>query len=218
MILALPITGFWLIFASSKTPRLPEKTLPALTLFKVTAIIDLVVMSLMALILLIVSIMLFVAANELRQWGGDGIFMGIGFFMLLIAGGVVVFAIIYFRALLGIIKGLRNGITYNIFQPLPSVKIFSILTYIGVGISVFGALITIAATNFIMQNVWNVLQMIPRELHSIITPLIDGLSNTAISTFFTLVTSGGIVVCLVVLNQFNNSLQASAEAQHDGVE
>ncbi|MCL1820517.1 MAG: zinc ribbon domain-containing protein, partial [Oscillospiraceae bacterium] len=72
MILALPVTGFWLIFAASKMPRLPEKTLTSLTLFKVSIIIDLVVSCIIGLLFVIVSIVLFAGASL------DGAFVAVG--------------------------------------------------------------------------------------------------------------------------------------------
>jgi hypothetical protein len=62
MIIALPVTGFWLIFAASKAPMTPEKSLTSLLLFKISIIIELVVLCLAALLIVIVAVLLFVAA------------------------------------------------------------------------------------------------------------------------------------------------------------
>ncbi|MCL2002577.1 MAG: zinc ribbon domain-containing protein [Oscillospiraceae bacterium] len=199
MLLALPITGFWLMFASAKAPRLPEKTLPALTLFKVSVTIDLVVACLAGLLLLIVSIVFFAAGDTVSSFsGGAGFVYGLGFLVLLIAGGVVTFGVIYFKAASGIVQGIRNGITYNAFHPLPGIKTFTILTYIGVGFAVLGAIITAAAVGFV-SNMFS-------ALPGFFNIFEDILTDNALSALFTLMTSGGIVVCLVALTQFNNSL------------
>ena len=83
----------------------------------------------MALALLILSINLFSAASN--AWIMAGGMRFAGFLAFLIAGGLVAFIIIYFKAVLKVIDTLRNNILGNVFNPLREIKIFTILTYIG---------------------------------------------------------------------------------------
>ncbi|MDR0326168.1 MAG: zinc ribbon domain-containing protein [Oscillospiraceae bacterium] len=208
MLLALPITGFWLIFAASKTPAMPEKTLPALTLFKVYVIINLVIMCLYALLCLIASIALFYVAGEVGNSyysSGQGVLAGIGFVGLLITGGIVTFSIIYFRATLKVVGGIRNGIERNTFDAIPDISVFSILSYIGIGFSVLNGLMTAASFRAINEALWS----LPSDIGNIIRPLLMGGSGSTATfyVFFSLVASAGTVICIIVLNQFNNSLK-----------
>ena len=202
MIMALPITGFWLIFAASKMPKMPEKTLPALTLFKVSIIIELVGSCFLALALLIGSIALFVVGANLSDWGGGEAFYAGGSAMLLVTGGVVAFIVIYYKAILSVISGIRDGIMRNLFNPLPGIKTFTILAYIGIGVSV---LFTSLSSFLLPQYMNMIIYAIPSDYQDIVESMLPS-SGSGFTLFFTLVMNAGIVVCIVVLNQFNNSL------------
>ena len=62
--LLLPIIGFWFMYASSKTPGIADRAITAVTLFKVSVIIDLVILSVAAIIFVIVSVLIFAVANS----------------------------------------------------------------------------------------------------------------------------------------------------------
>ena len=102
IMLALPVTGFWFIFAASKVPKMPEKTMTALTLFKVSIIIDLVLKCLAAFVMLIASFIVFAGAGAVQNYYyssiGSGVMIFAGLVILLIAVGMAIFIIIYFRA------------------------------------------------------------------------------------------------------------------------
>ena len=208
LMLALPIIAFWLIFAASNSPKLPEKTLPALTMFKVYIIITMVFMCLVALLMLIASLGIFVAAGTTSNSynpDGAGVLMAVGFFVLLLGGVLAVFMVIYYRALFRLIGGIRNGITYDTYTPLtplPGVKIFSILAYISVGFTVLSTIIS----NVAVRNIGSFARQIPPDMRAMLEPYMDSMSNNTFSTIFNLMTSAGIILCIVVLNKFNNSL------------
>ena len=208
-ILALPVTGFWMMFVASKQPRLPEKSITALKLFKASIIIDLVVTSLAGLICVIVAILIFSAASYI---GGGA--MAIGLVVLLIAGGMVTFIIIYFKAVLQMLAGIGNGFTYNSFNPLPGIKTFTILTYIMVGFSVLGAISTViavtAATAFLNNILWSLPDFISGAVRDMLLPSSGVL---AFQTLCTLLTAAGTVMCIIVLNQFNTKLIARSYGQ-----
>jgi len=211
-LLALPVSGFWLIFAASKQPKLPEKTLTSLTLFKVSIIITLVFTAIAALGGIIAGILLFAAAGAATSYAGagGGAVTAAGLFALLIAAGAVVFIVIYFKAVLKILTGIRNGLTYNSFTPLPEMKRFTILTYIMVGFAVLSAIMTAAAIGLMH----NVLGMLPDFLYSAMASmLLASPATAALNLLLTLSYNAGIVMCIIVLNQFNNKLMARGYRQ-----
>jgi hypothetical protein len=199
--LALPVTGFWMIFVASKQPKLPEKTTTSLKLFRVSIIIELVFICLAALIVVIVAIVIFGAGSQL---GGGA--MAVGLIALLVAGGMVTFIIIYFKAVLQMLGGLNHGVTYNTFNPLPGIKTFTILTYIMVGFSVLGALMNIiavsAASSFVNQILWQ----LPDFMRGVVGGIFPSSGVLAFQTMCTLMTAAGTVMCIIVLNQFNEKI------------
>ena len=88
-----------------------------------------------------------------------------------------------FKAALGVLGGIRKGISTNVFVPLPSMKLFTVMACIFIGFAVLGALWTFRNAALGYVDMW-----------------------TGISGLFTLVTSGGSVVCIVALHRFNGSL------------
>ena len=203
-ILALPVTGFFLIFAASKMPKLPEKTLTALKLFKVSIIITLVVVSLVALLGLIVGLIIFTLASEI---GGGATLVGL--IALLVAAGAVVFIIIYFKAVLKILTALRNGITYNSFAPIPELGRFTILTYIMVGFAVLSSVVIIASMSFAHNLLYN----LPDFFADILRSAIPSQSTMALDMIMTLAYNAGIVIPIVVLNQLNARLTGNQNNQ-----
>ena len=214
ILLTLPVIGFWLIFAASRSPRLPEKILPALTLFKVRIIIDLVMACLVILVLLIAVLALLIGASVTSgypsyYYNGSGALMIIGIVLLIVTCGATVYMIIYYRSLLGTLRGIRNGITLNWFNPLRGVKTFSVLTYINVGFTAIGA-ITTAFTSSLINNrlYYDLIYDLPRELRQIIEPFLSTLRNSVYSAVFNLIASAGIIICVIVLNRVSNSLSS----------
>jgi len=201
--LALPVIGFWFIYVASKQPKLPEKTITSLKLFKVSIIIDLVFICLAALVILVAAIIVFGATGYL----GGGV-AAVGVVALLVAGGMVVFIIIYFKAVLQMLAGLSHGVTYNTFNPLPGIKTFTILTYIMVGFSVLSTLLSFIVASAAQDFVWDIIYALPREFRDFIT--IDSIfpSSGALTfqTMCTLMTAAGTVMCIIVLNQFNEKI------------
>jgi len=164
---------------------------------------------LVALVLLIISIALFAGASQVGRgfYEVSGVITVVAFIALLAAGGFVTYIVIYFRAVLRIIDGIRKGFISNSFKSLPGINVFTMLTYIGVGFTVLGSLISVAFIGSVYGMIYEVIYFLPHDLRGIINPFIGSISSNAFSTFMTLVTSGGIVVCVVALNQFNATLR-----------
>jgi len=206
----LPIIGFWLAYSAAKAPRLPEKTLSALTLFKVSVVIDLVIVCLVALVFLIVSVALLIGSGAVRQgpYYGTGVLSAIGIAFLVLTVIIVVFIIIYYRAILRIFRGIRDGIMYNYLTPLRGVGVFSVLTYIGLVFSIIAAIGMISSAGFINNLVSDAINSIPMDYFGISGGLLGSVANTNIfSSLCTIIHSLGSILCIVVLNRFNNSLK-----------
>ena len=212
ILLALPVIGFWLLFAASKRPSIPEKALPALTLFKVSVVIGLAAICLIVLLLLVVSIALLIAAN-----GTSGIFninsaalVIVGVVFLVITCCFAVYFFFYYKSLLGLLNGIRKGIVFNSFVPLPGVKVFSVMTYISIGASVLGLINSAISLNLVnnlaANSLWN---NIPSEYINIFERIVPSFANVALSSVFSIAANAGVILCVIVLNRFSNSITRS---------
>jgi len=211
LILALPVTGFWLIFAASKAPKLPEMSLNALKLFKVYAIIALVQSCFSGLLFLIGAIILFVSSSALSSLGvSGGIAAFAGIILLIAAGAVVAVAVLYFKAILKILANLLNGVTQNVFVPLPDIKMFTLLTYISVGLSAVGALASMIISIVVGSYISAVTSMLPDFIGSMVQNIFG--TGLPLDEFFTLAGLAGIVICVLVLNKFNNHYFGNSSA------
>jgi hypothetical protein len=202
LFLALPILGFWLIFASSKVPQLSEQIPTALTLFKVSAIIDLVILCLAGLLLVIMGLLLFVAAAAL---GSGGVFFA-GVFLIGIAVVVVAIAVVYFKLTMGVLGGIRENIERNTLTPIPKIEMFSIITYIFTGFSALVALITMVAVAWLENFVDSFIRELPREIRNMVMDFLPDTSGVSLSSFFTLVACAGVVACIIALNEMNKKM------------
>ena len=206
---ALPIIGFWMIFAASKSPRLPEKTLPALTMFKVVLVIRLVGMCLVILAMLIVAAAFMIGSSFFGPgYYNSGILIGVGVGLLIGMAVALVIAIVYFKAVFGVIKGIRNGIYRNIVSPLRGVTLFSVFAYIGAVSTIITSLtssfVSAASTGWIDE----MLNILPGEYQGFYGSLMGTLPNyNVLYMLFTLMLSVGTVLCVIVLGRFNNSLK-----------
>ena len=205
ILMVLPIIGFWLIFVASKMPKVPEKTMTALTLFKVSIIIGLVLSGFVALVMLILSVVFIAGAGvDPSYYTGylNGSYMIIlGIMFLIIVAIAVTLIVIYYRSVLMLISGIRKGIANNSFNPLPGIKTFSIFTYIIVVFAVLSTLlmaVSAGSINTLMNDAYGSIEAIK--------PYISSYTVSAFSIVSTLASNAGIVICVIVLNRFNNSL------------
>lgn len=209
LILAVPIIGFWLIFAASKAPRLPEKIMPALTMFKVYAIIALVGIGLIALLGIIAcAVLIFISFTESGSYfpGGSAILMVIGVVLLLVLIGLAVFNVVYIKALLNILSGLRNNIIYNAFAPLRGVRVFTVLYYISVGIAVLMSLSSLMVPVSMSEAIYT----FPYEMQEIMLSFDYSSSQYALSFILTTAAYAGNIICIVLLNRLNRQLSYGA--------
>jgi hypothetical protein len=201
VLLAIPAIGFFLMYAASKAPKLPERTLSALVLFKVTAILNLVSSCLAVLSILFLSFSFIF--NIFYDWAFfeplSDFLRIIGLLMLPVAVIIAVFSIIYFKFTMDVLGGIKKGIALNTFNPLPRIRVFTVLTCIIVGLMVLLAATGATSLSMLDGFVNNIFyQLGGTETYSMV--------SIALSTIFTLVESAGVIICVVVLNRFNKSL------------
>jgi len=197
----LPIVSLWMIFMASTSPRAPEKSITALSLFRVTFFVHLCVIMAGAVLLAL-------------RFGSDGqALFGLSIFdspldLVLILGGlavVVLYVTFFYGSLFSMIKGIRDGIYSNMFDALSGVGPFSVINYI-VGIFVIlGAVVLI------------VLGVLPDALPISLPEVISynaynwfgesGNMALALLAFTLILSRAGSLVCTNVVNQFNNGLE-----------
>lgn len=200
-LLALPITAFWLIFASSKIPKLPEKTLPALTCFKIYVIINFVLQCFLGLMLLIAGVLAFLEGAASRFNTTTYYLIGIGFFIFAVIS--LVAHILCYRFTLSVLASLRQSFFSNVIVPIKGIVPFTILTYISVGLAIFSSITWPVILHQLSRFIIN---FVPDFALNFIH--VPSLPAAILSTFFVLLFSGGVVVCVVALNMFNSRVLA----------
>lgn len=171
-------------------------TLTALNMFKVAAII----------IMVLLGIVLGISGFALLFSYMSGIFF---LFILAFVGGIAFLIIkFYFLALFGVIGGIRDRIYNRKFAPLEGLNSFVMLSYIGIAatliLTLFGTLTpspeVIHYTPTMQVDMFgNVVAHVP--LPSVnINPTTPGTSPWAF--FFTLLDASGMLLCLHTLKKF----------------
>jgi hypothetical protein len=228
------------MFAAAKNPSQPDKTLPALMLFKVNLIISLIVAGLFILLSTIISVALIIAGYKLQDALGNsgfdipqivydiiGVATLIGVGLLVLIAIMVVIIVFYYKALLSLLKGIREGITKNTRGPLPGVILFTVFTCISVASALITAIATAVAIGFLNAAVSNFLNEflneflysldIPVEVWGYIDGFIEGFVDTEalfgspITGLLPVVRNAGILMLIISLNLFNGRLKAKAE-------
>ena len=206
---ALPIAGFWLIFAASKSSKpsgLQGKALPALVLFKVKIIINLVLACFVPLIALVLSV---VAMTGGSVFGIDGV-MAVGIILLLLTAGTAVLVIIYYKAVFRVVGGIREGLVKNTVKPLRGLNAFSVLTYIFVGFSILFGVISLLAVSVIGRLIGDIMNYLPSGLYAVMEQIVPSAASVGISLICTAAINVGTVICVVSLSRLNNNLKNKA--------
>jgi len=219
ILIALPIIGFWMIYFASKFPRLPDRALPAITLFKTSVIINLVAECLVMFILLILSIFFFIAAAAIGSSFyssmdfGPAVFTALGVVILIATVMALILVIFYFRSILRVLNGIRNGVTGGPVFELPGIKAFTVFICIFTGVSLFSALIYVVAYPIIfgdsISNMYSTLYSLPYEFRRFIEPFVTSMElRVVLSSISSFVTNVGSIILVIVLNRFNNKLKS----------
>jgi hypothetical protein len=208
VITVLSIIGFWMVFSASRDTAL--RLLPALTLFKVAAIMALVIfciaMGLIMLALLIVSI----AALAYEPVAGVIVLLG----MLIIVAAFVVMLVFYYIALLRMIKGFRNNIIYNDFSPIRGVVPFTVMTVIGLVIAFLGMVFVFWLDDVSGDWLHYLIVEFGAEFGDYFDDALFTTGNNfgglMVSAIATISTSVGWLLIVIVLNKINGSLKREA--------
>jgi len=212
----LPITGFWLIYSASKSPRLPERSLTAIKFFKSSVIITLIIECILVLALIILSIALFLGAfatGAFMNGGTAQIIMNvIGVTLLITAAIVLVFTILYLRSVLRLLNGIRDGLSGKPVFSLPGIKFFTVFTCIMLGFALLSSLSTLSTlstyTGDMYASTLSTLSDLPDEFATIFEPF---LTNTGfiyvISLISGIAANIGTLLYIIGLNRFNKSLR-----------
>jgi len=188
-LLSLQITGFSLLYSAAKRPRLPERSLTALTLFQVYAIILVTLIGIAMIILLILGMVTVAAAALYVNIYQFAIIAVIAFVVFIL---LILFTVFYFTSLLRMINGLKQGILNNSFAPIRGVTMFTVLSFILMGIWLI-ALIANAVHSDFSVNFW----ITAGGTQTVIQP-------TAVTT---LITYTGNILWIIVLNKFASELK-----------
>ena len=200
--LALPIVGFWLLYAASKSMGAPGKALAGLTLIKISVIISLVEMCFIPLGILAVAVLI-ITGGGLLGFGGA---MVTGIAMLPVAAGSAAVIIIYYRAVLRIIGGIRAGLSQGIMQPLRGVKVFTVFTFIFISFAILFALISFLVLSVLGGLVGDFMYYVPSEYSFVLDMLLPSAATAGLSALCAAAVNVGKILCVVSLNRFNNNL------------
>ena len=213
-LLALPIIALWMIYMASSQPRLPEKTITALTLFKVSAIIQLVFVGIAAAGVLIGLIVGGIAAAIVDP-------LALVIFLIvavIIIGFFAMYIYLYFVSIFRILAGIKSNLTGNVFTPLRGVTPLMVIVVITSAFSIIGGLITMVASPHINVIFNDLIWAMPHEVQSIMRDVMPmfGSGTMMFSMFMSILSSIGIVMCVSVLNSFNNTLKQEAFSDFGG--
>lgn len=186
---AMPVIALWLIFAASTRPMMPEKTLTALTLFKITAVFMLFSAGLMipTLVILFLETFLFTPYPIIGPPHVSTTYI------TLVAAYVAV-SLLYYIPLLKILSNIRQSIIFNTIHPVHIVRLFTVsavlMVIFRISSSIFLATVGIYA---LMDNsAW------------FINSLMQGLlTATTLSIVSNLVISAGIIILVICLNKLS---------------
>jgi MFS family permease len=213
-VVSLPIVGLWLMYAASKSPWLPNKTQPAITLFKISAIITFVGECIMVFILVIVAIVLIIvgiAAGYDSYSSYESVLINVIAIVLLISAIVaLVISIIYFKSILRLLAGIKSGMQGNPVYELPGIRTYTVLTCIMIGAVLLGTIISFVTLSTISGDVryymYSALYDLPSEIRSIIEPFINGFGiSLVVSSISSVVAYVGSLILVIALNRFNPS-------------
>ena len=203
---ALPIVGFWFIYAASKKPQKPEKTLVALTLFRVHTIINLVMMCLVVLSVLVIALTLFFLADPL----------GIDFasiFPALLASTFIMLLLIplYYVPILRILESIKQNIVNNTFNPIRGLLPFTIVTFITCGLGVLGVIVGFTSMGILLAYMddglaWLMQQLPGADMAGLITLGSILMASFGLALVVALASMLGVILCVITLNKFASSL------------
>ena len=208
---ALPIIGMWMLYAASKNPSVPEKSLTSLTLFKVIAVISLVLVCIGTGAAVLGMLFALTGGAALVDFLGAGeSLFAIMVIIFLIITALLILIIIYYVSLLKVIKSIRHGILYNNIKEIRGVGFFTIFGIILVSMEILGNLATLSAqvtiNNFWSDLVWMIRWEFGPEVASIFNDLMPLGGIDPLPIILSIAASLGMLLMLVTLRKFSASI------------
>jgi len=203
---ALPIVGFWLVYAASKRPQKPEKTLAALTLFKIHTIINLVMLCLGIVFIVLISL----AASFLSE--PLGVDPAPAFPILFAVVSLMLLVIpLYYVPVLKILESIRQNIVNNTFNRIRGVAPFTVITFIACGLGILGIIVAFGSMGVALAFMDDGLAWILGEFPGADMASIVALAGVFMASFglFLVVALAhmvGVIFCVITLNKFANSI------------
>ena len=206
IMLSLPIIGGFLIYAASVAPRLPDKILPALTMYKVATIISMVLycigMGILIIVLLIAAIVGFVLEAMAGAIMLIVVFIVIVFFVL--------YLVLYYVSILRIINGVRGGLITNKFAPLRGVVPLMVVVIITAVFSFIGSIISIGVSGFfyeLMDHAFYLFDLADYLTDFSIYIPTPNVGVMVITMLLNMASYIGVIICLSVVSKFSNSMK-----------
>jgi len=185
------IIGLWLlVFDGFSSDASYSKTLTALSMFRVSAILTMI---------------LFCIAFGIMGIGVlFAMLRGIAFlFIIAVAGGIAyVLVRYYFLALLKVLDGIRSRIESNKFVPLEGINSFLVFSYILIGLSILDSILGMAGT-YTPQHV-HVTSGIHVDTQFVVYDAVVQGGAFSVGIVFVIINSIGMILCLRTLKRFDN--------------
>ena len=213
-LMVLVVIGLWMMYAASVSPKRPEKALPALTMFKVTTVINLILYCIFLAVVVLLMVFMMAAgaiAGELFEEGGGLIMAAVFLVFALIITLMALWIRFYYVALLRTIKSIRYGIFYNKVREIRGVGSFVILSYIMVAFTVILNLLSLALQRM-LSEMWNeimdiLIWEIPPEFRDFVIDFPLTFQVNVLPVLLSLVASVGLVLLLSTLRRFATSIE-----------
>jgi len=196
---APPFIALWLIYVASKVPKPSERSLTGLMFFRLTFFLHL-------------GLIAAIAAGLALRFGMDGqALFGLSIFdspldlvLILVALAVVVlYVTFYYGSLFSILKGIRDNIYSNMFDPLTGLGTFNVIHNIVSVLIIVGSIAVIAVSLTPLDFI---------AVPEIVLELFDG-NNMALAliAIMLIVSRIGGLISISVLRQFNSGLEYDLE-------
>jgi len=192
----LSVIGVWMVYSASKSPKTPESSLVGLTLFKVAAIIGLVIFCI-SLVPVIFSGWEMLISDD---WGGALIALSFIAFAIIIA-----LFVFYYVALFNVLKSIREGVNNNNVREIKSCGSFVILSFISIGLRIIQDLIFLSMRAAMDAMMFELLREIPSEYRGLVSSLLPNFDTLPI--LLSLASSVGLIILVVTLKQFADSIK-----------
>jgi hypothetical protein len=212
----LPIIGYWFIFYAAQSPQVPDRSLTGLTLWKVSAVIALVLFCIVFGVVTILALLALLGGGiAVEFFGGGGAVLVVVLVLYLIYAAVSIAWIKFFYiAMLNVVRSIREGVITGSCAEIKGVGSYTILSFIFLGFSLLGNLIsltTINAANAFIGGFRNdLLREIPSEFRGIVGDFIPFGTISILPILFSIAASLGTILILVTWRKLAEDVRLGA--------